>query len=112
MINADFVSGSMYRPGPETRVQIRSWSVREVDAFDVKSRHLCGVVDSDGRVCSPIQEFDPETMEATTRSGKIYEIVGWPGTDPDAEYVWSMWCRMNGIESKDFVDVTAEYVTK
>ena len=97
----------LFRPESETKVQMSAWSVREVSSplDDETTQHLVGVVDGLGRVCSPIQEFDRETMTVTTRSGKLYELIGPPGVDIDAEYVFKNWCRMNGVT--ELINVTA-----
>jgi len=102
---------SIYRPPEGERVvHITSWSVREVGIKEIEesTRHLCGLVYQDGRVCSPIQEFNPENMVFTTRSGKHYCVVGSPGSSMDSEYVWNRWCSINGVDS--FTDVTNEYL--
>ena len=85
------------------------WSVHEVSSplLEETTQHLVGVVDGYGRVCSPIQEFDRETMTVTTQSGKLYELVGEPGLDMDAAYVFANWCRMNGVT--EVTDVTDQY---
>ena len=85
------------------------WSVRKVSSplLEETTQHLVGVVDGLGRVCSPIQEFDCETMTVTTQSGKLYELVGEPGLDMDAAYVFANWCRMNGVT--EVTDVTDQY---
>ena len=111
VIHADLVSGGVYRPGPETRVMIDNWSVREIMMGAEKTRHLCGTVGGEGRVCSPIQDFDKQSMEFTTRSGKIYETIGWPSSgNNEAEFVWSKWCAINGISNHEYEDVTKEYI--
>lgn len=99
----------LFRPDDEIRVEIDCWSVKEVTGSHIldPTRHLVGIVDGFGRVCSPIQDFDPETMEVTTRSGKIYELCGEPGIASDAEYVFTRWCELNEIG--EYVDVTQEY---
>ena len=99
----------LFRPDKETKVQMSMWSVREVSSFldEETTQHLVGVVDGYGRVCSPIQDFDRETMTVTSRSGKLYELVGEPGLDMDAAYVFANWCRMNEIT--EVTDVTDQY---
>jgi len=99
----------LFRPDGETRVVMEHWSVAEVTCAEIghATQHLVGVVDSLGRVCSPIQEFDHNKMEAVTRSGKIYELHGRPSSDIDAKYVFANWCKMNGIT--EVTDVTKEY---
>ena len=99
----------LFRPESETKVQMSMWSVRKVSSplLEETTQHLVGVVDGLGRVCSPIQEFDCETMTVTTQSGKLYELVGEPGLDMDAAYVFANWCRMNGVT--EVTDVTDQY---
>ena len=99
----------LFRPESETKVQMSMWSVREVSSFldEETTQHLVGVVDGYGRVCSPIQEFDRETMTVTTRSGKLYELIGPPGDGVDSRYVFTNWCRMNGVT--EVTDVTDQY---
>jgi hypothetical protein len=101
----------LYRPNKsEKHVMIDSWSVREISNDGVTTRHLCGVVNGEGRVCSPIQEFDPSNMSFTSQSGKLYEARGWPGRNKDAEYVWAGFCKATGVKPADYTDVTKEYV--
>lgn len=40
-----------------------------------------------GRRSSWIRAFDPKTMRATTSSGRIYELIGPPGHDDNAQYL-------------------------
>jgi hypothetical protein len=86
------------------------WTVREVEFKEHGvSRHLCGIVNNYGRVCSPLQSFNEDTNTFTSRSGKIYNVAGDPGHNSEAEYVWNQWCRMNGVEPGEYIDVTHEY---
>jgi hypothetical protein len=70
------------------------------------SRHFVGVdmFDSSGRVSSPIVTFDPVTMEGTTHTGRIYELIGPKGSSLTADYVWSRWCEIYEVSS--YTDVT------
>lgn len=88
------------------------WSVREL--FD-GDRHFVGVnltEHREGRVSSKIMEFDPQTMCGRTRSGRIYKLVGYPGNNSDAEYVWNAWVGINIIMNNDdgtnYKDVSEE----
>jgi hypothetical protein len=94
---------------PETLLS--SWRVFEVDFPEGTTRHLNGYCGG-GRVCSAIQEFDPKTRRARTKSGRIYELVGnKSGYNSDANYVWSRWLGIN----KDFTavrEVSEEYEVK
>jgi len=104
------------RPDPtEFAVTMTHWSVREIfiESLNKHSRHLCGLIDKvEGRVCSPILSFDQNTMSFITRSGKFYEVQGNPGSHPDSEYVWAMWCTGNRVEDANYRDVTNEYIIK
>lgn len=83
------------------------WSVRELPDGD---RHFVGynLTEGEGRVSSKILSFDPRTMTGTTRSGRKYTLLGTPGVNMDAEYVWEGWARINSV--KTFEDVSDEYV--
>jgi hypothetical protein len=91
---------------------ITRWSVKEVlcEWSDVRTRHLVGYIQSmrDGRASSPIQQFDPGKMSIQTRSGRIYQLVGEPGINSDADYIWKHYKRSNG--ATDEIDVTKEYI--
>lgn len=94
-------------------IVMTNWKVFEVTSpyWDGSSRHFVGYnqTESEGRVSSEIQSFDPESMRGWTRSGRIYQLSGRPGTDEDAEYVWQKWLHINDIIS--FNDVTKEYIS-
>jgi ATP-dependent Lon protease len=95
----------------EPEETLSRWSVREARFDDVNdhSRHLVGYVarKGKGRVSSAIQSFDREKMRITTSSGRVYQLEGPPGFDPDAEYVWAHWKALNQV--RDERDVTQEY---
>lgn len=87
------------------------WSIREVlfdDSTD-KSRHLVGYIlrKGKGRVSSAIQSFDRDKMRIKTASGRLYQLEGQSGFDPDAEYVWARWKKLNAVLEES--DVTHEY---
>lgn len=96
------LTNSIWRPAsvtdePETR--LGSWQVYEV-AADFNNRaptiHLVGWTGYEGRVCSAVQEFDKTTMKCRTRSGRVYELVGPPGFNRDAEHTFGMWLQRTG----------------
>ncbi|BEH39280.1 hypothetical protein GTC3P0254_13980 [Burkholderia pseudomallei] len=62
------------------------------------------MLDSSGRVSSPIVTFDPVTLQGTTQSGRVYELVGRKGWSLDGEYIWKRWCELNEVTS--YTDVT------
>lgn len=98
-------------PGNPGKVSLRRWRVAEIEAKDgVRSRHVWGhdVTNNLGRASSAIKEFDYDTMTATTRSGKLYLLIGLPGDSRIGRSAWKKWCRDNGIVSEQ--DVTNEYL--
>lgn len=100
-------------PNDEYAEIITRWSVFEVKCgwSDERTRHLVGYIPSmrDGRTSSPIQIFDRDKMQITTRSGRIYQLEGCPGCNSDSDYVWSRYKKINDIT--DVVDVTEQYYT-
>lgn len=85
-------------------IRLARWSVREVIINGEVSRHFVGenLTEGYGRVSSAIQEFDRATMRGRTASGRIYELVGNPGRDSDAEYTWGSWKMANEVtEERD-----------
>lgn len=71
--------------------------------------HFVGrnVQEQNGAVSSKIEQFDPVTMTGVTRSGRIYRLLGLPGSDLDAEYVLSNWLRRAQAEA---VNATDEFI--
>ncbi|WP_341317466.1 hypothetical protein WN982_40050 [Paraburkholderia sp. IMGN_8] len=88
-------------------VFLERWSIRESDRG---TRHFVGfdIRRGDGRVSTPINEFDPATRTGKTENGSRYQLIGRAGHDSDAEYVWRIAIRAWGIGS--WTDVTAELV--
>lgn len=67
--------------------------------FDVRGRH--------GAVSSKLEQFDPLKMRGITQSGRIYQLLGEPGIDPDAQYTLEGWIRQNQVvmheTTKEFI---------
>lgn len=82
------------------------WQVIEIGAG---TRHFIGydVDASEGRVSTGILRYDTRTRTGVTASGRVYALLGSPGHDKDAHYVWGIWKRVNSVKSAR--DVTAEY---
>lgn len=60
-----------------------------------------------GAVSSKIDRFDPVTMCGVTLSGRVYQLIGMPGVDQDAQYTLNGWIRRNEVVMED---ATAEFV--
>lgn len=94
-------------------MRLSRWSIRKTRLVDgIEGLHFVGwnLQDQEGRVSSRILEFDAQMMRGRTDSGRVYELVGEPGFDADAEHVWECWCRFN--KAQDIVDVTDEVMAQ
>ena len=89
----------------EPRTRLHQWRVM---ALPDGSRHLVGYAmpSREGRTSSAVEQFDVARLCAVTGSGRVYELVGRPGLDMDAQYVWDRWRHIN--EVSDFGDVSEE----
>lgn len=90
-------------------IELSNWKIYEVESesWPKKTKHFVGynLTEGEGRVSSAIVEFDYETMTGRTKSGRVYKLVGSPGTSQDASYVWSRWCKINEISSIEEVNI-------
>ena len=87
-------------------VWLERWRVIQAEG---NVRHFVGfsIADQDGRVSTPIVSFNAAERTGITASGRRYILVGQPGFDDDAEYVWECHSRVFGI--KEVADVSDEY---
>lgn len=67
--------------------------------FDVQGGH--------GAVSSKVEQFDPVKMCGITNSGRVYQLAGMPGTDPDAQYTLNGWAAANQVT---VTDATEEFI--
>ena len=83
--------------------ELVSWRVFELENGD---RHFCGYETNfrEGRVCSRVESFDPESRQGLTSSGRCYRLLGAPGHNSDALYVWDRWRSRNAVTA--FTDVS------
>lgn len=97
--------GAVAQDGQVLRVS--SWSLRRPDAdtedFDV---HVVGWngTHGEGYTSSKLVSFDRETLQAVTTSGRSIQLVGRPGVNGDADYVWRRWCGIYNVT--EWADVT------
>jgi hypothetical protein len=63
----------------------------------VRTRHLIGRANGEGRVSSALVQLDVVAMMSTTRSGRRYQLTGPTGRDPDALYVFRQLCCLRRI---------------
>ena len=95
----------------EPHVRLGDWRALEVTYLDgaiSRTRHFvgCDHCDGSGRVSSAIASFDVLRRRASTKRGRVYELMGRSGSSSNAEYVWGLWCRINAVAT--FTDVTEE----
>lgn len=102
-------ASSIWRPKSveqEPHSRLLQWRVMKLADGDI---HFVGRADWEGRVCSAVQTYDPETRRGITRSGRVYELLGPSGYNSDAMYVWTKWCRINSIDINTVIDISEEY---
>ncbi len=62
------------------------------------ARHLMGRADGEGRVSTDIVSLNVIQLRATTKSGRVY-VLGRPGRDGDAVWIFSLWLKANQCTS-------------
>lgn len=63
-----------------------------------RTRHLVGWAEYEGRACSAIVAIDLLKWQATTKSGRIYQLKGPAGHDKDASWVWGRWLTITPVK--------------
>lgn len=94
----------------EPEIVLERWRVLEVENEQGQvQRHFVGysTYGWEGRASTPIQEFNPAAGQGVTRSGRLYQLTGRPGYDPDGAWVWCHWSRANKLVNQR--DVSEEY---
>ncbi|CAJ8263560.1 Uncharacterised protein [Burkholderia pseudomallei] len=96
----------IWKPPPVSRLSLIPLSRWRIFELTDGSRYFVGVdmFDQSGRVSSPIVAFNAVSLQGTTQTGRIYELVGKPGMSFQAEYVWRKWCELYEVTS--YKDVT------
>lgn len=84
-------------------IRLCRWRVAELAD---RSWHLVGwnLSECIGKTSSTVMAVDAALAQCLTSTGRVYQLVGPPGIDADAEYTWRAFCRHYGIES--FRDAT------
>lgn len=84
-------------------INLTEWRVLELHDGD---RHLIGycIENYEGRVSSTVLNLELKTLQATTKSGRLYLLNGDPGHNSDASYVWEQWAYIHSLET--WIDVT------
>jgi hypothetical protein len=73
-----------------------NWQVMQLPDGD---RHFVGYSpqNREGRTSSAIVEMDLERLQGVTSTGRVYQLIGTPGWNTDAEYVWRRWIAINDV---------------
>ncbi len=98
----------------ETTVKLSSWGVFSVPRAGTvvrRDHHFFGynAANQEGRISSKIVKFYPKERWGSTASGRKYELIGEPGHNSDAAYVFERWLQINGVPSEEVRNVTEEY---
>jgi hypothetical protein len=90
----------------QRKVWLMSWRVLQTDSG---TRHFVGysVEDRIGRVSTPISSYDPNTRIGKASNGGVYKLLGPPGVDAEAMYVWRQFARV--WRFTEAMDVSPEY---
>ena len=84
--NAVIVSGGIWKTKPvpsQPRLRLASWRIMRTERGEI---HFIGyaVDNHEGRISTAIESLDLAARTGVTSSGRLYELIGEPGRDPDA----------------------------
>jgi hypothetical protein len=106
---------SLFRPAsvkdmPE--VFLSRWHVTEASNGTETTLHFVGYNSKEGygMVSSPIVEFDSTKKCGKTQSGRVYQLVGQPGFNVEADYVWQNWKEINNITESQEINIFEQFV--
>jgi len=92
-------------------VSVKDWSIYEIEYKGELERHIVGFDFTDmwaTRVSTAIKSFNMDTMQAVTKSGRVYTLSEEPRDTAQPPYpVWLDWCCMIGVEN--WKNVTDSY---
>jgi hypothetical protein len=93
----------------QPKVWLTTWRVLETD---YETRHFIGHSGEEniGRVSTPISSFDRAKRTGRTLNGRVYKLLGPPGLDEDAVYVWEHYSRIWRFAAAE--DVSEEYLLR
>lgn len=103
---------SIWIPAPiseEPEIILMNWRIMLVSSplWEGKTFHFVGSEKGfgPGRVSSKIETFDKDKMTGKTESGRVYGLIGKPGRNSDADYVWRRWVSMNMLSEWNPIDI-------
>lgn len=118
---AELASGLLNKPNiwsansvvAEPQKWLKNWQVYKVVKADIQQElfgfHFVGfdILGGHGAVSSKLEKFHPVNMCGVTASGRVYQLVGIPGFDDDAQYTLSGWSARNKVVVED---ATLEFI--
>lgn len=89
----------------QPEIDLVHWRVYRIDKYV----HFVGysVTSLEGRVSSRVVDYHKPTQKGKTRTGRVYHLLGAPGFNDDAMYVFKAWCDM--YKTKEIEDITEDY---
>lgn len=79
----------------QPEVALVCWGAFEVlvPELGAPTIHVVGLRDAvgEGRVSSPVAKVDAPSRSVVTSTGRVYRLIGAPGMQGDANYVWRRW---------------------
>lgn len=79
----------------QPEVSLVCWGAFEVlvPELGAPTIHVVGIraPSGEGRVSSPVEKVDAATRCVVTSTGRRYRLVGAPGVQGGADYVWRRW---------------------
>lgn len=79
----------------QPEVSLVFWGAFEVlvPELGAPTIHVVGIraQSGEGRVSSPVAKLDAPNRSVVTSTGRVYRLVGEPGVQGDADYVWRRW---------------------
>lgn len=76
----------------EPSVSLVRWRLTRVRHADGSvHRHVMGNGNGEGRISTRLHTIDLDAMSVTTRTGRIYRLLGSTGDDYDAAYLYARW---------------------
>lgn len=99
----------------EPQKWLESWQIYKAVKANIQPElfgyHFVGydINGGHGAVSSKIDKFDPVTMCGVTQSGRVYQLLGVPGVNEDAQYTLSGWIHRNQLVMEDATDEFIQY---
>lgn len=96
--HGELVLKNVWRHPADTSLTMSHWRVVEIrERNGLRVRYLLGQSHGQARVCPDVRQIDLAAMRVTLASGRQYELLGMPGDDFDADFLFAYWKSLKGI---------------